>query len=87
MYYVYVLFSQKSQKKYIGYTSDLRKRLFAHNNTEHGYTSKYRPWVLVYYKAYLVKEDAYEREQSLKRFPNGFGHLKNRISRSLESVG
>ena len=87
MYYVYILVSQKNRFKYIGYTSDLKKRLFAHNNIEKGYTSKHRPWKLAYYEAFASKEDAFEREQSLKKYPNGFGILKKRISRSLENVG
>jgi putative endonuclease len=87
MYYVYVLVSQKTSMKYIGFTSDLRKRFFAHNNFEKGYTAKYRPWKLAYYEAFVSKDDAVEREKFLKKYPNSFGHLKKRISRSLESVG
>ena len=32
MYYVYVLCDEKSDKKYIGYTSDLKRRLSEHRN-------------------------------------------------------
>ena len=65
MYYVYILISQKNNFKYIGYTSDLKKRFFSHNNgLEKGYTSRHRPWKLAYYEAYTSKEDAIERERS-----------------------
>ena len=33
MYYVYLIYSRKSGKYYIGYTSDLRKRLSKHNTS------------------------------------------------------
>ncbi len=49
MYTVYVLFSPKYEKIYIGFTSDLEKRLLSHNELSHkGWTRKFRPWVLIY---------------------------------------
>jgi len=48
MYTVYALYSAKYEKIYIGFTSDLTKRLSSHNHLSHkGYTAKYRPWELV----------------------------------------
>ena len=47
-YYIYILFSEKHDKYYVGYTSNYLSRLIQHNNQEHfnTYTSKYRPWSL-----------------------------------------
>lgn len=45
MKYVYILKSLSSpNQKYIGVTSDLRKRLKQHNAGQSAHTSKYKPW-------------------------------------------
>ena len=68
MYYVYVLESLDDKKEhYIGYTSDLRRRVKEHNSEENkGYT-RGRRWKLIYYEAYEDKSIAYKREQRLKK--------------------
>ena len=48
MYYLYILYSDTSDKYYIGQTDNLDRRLFQHNNSNRNtYTSKHRPWNLV----------------------------------------
>jgi putative endonuclease len=49
MFYVYILYSQKSDWFYIGHTTDVHKRLEEHNNPRvtTKYTSKHLPWDLV----------------------------------------
>ena len=82
MYYVYLLLSENKKKTYIGYTSNLKRRIKEHNKVHSGYTGKKR-WKLVYYEAYLSKADAIRREKSLKdgRSKN---HLLKRIENSLD---
>jgi len=48
MFYIYVLYSKKSDKYYIGLTSDVNRRLYEHNNpSRHNkYTAKHLPWEL-----------------------------------------
>ncbi|MCG9899517.1 MAG: GIY-YIG nuclease family protein [Hydrotalea sp.] len=47
MYYIYVIYSERSNKYYVGYTQDYIKRLYEHNTSQRNvYTSKYRPWDL-----------------------------------------
>jgi len=70
---------------YIGVTNDLRKRYSEHTKGDSRYTSKSDKWKLVYYEAYESREDARERERSLKHFGSAYGHLKQRIRRSLIS--
>lgn len=65
-YYVYVLRSIKDRKLYSGYTSDLRKRLKAHNKGEVESTKNRRPFKLIYYEAYLRQHDATTREKFFK---------------------
>jgi putative endonuclease len=49
MFTVYVLYSTLHNKIYIGYSSDMPRRLLSHNQlATKGYTIKYRPWIIVY---------------------------------------
>ncbi len=67
MFTVYVLYSEKFNKIYIGYTSNLDQRLLAHNELEtKGYTLRFRPWNLVYSEIFSAKSSAMKRERELK---------------------
>ena len=67
MFIVYVLHSSKFNKIYIGFTSDLEKRLKSHNYVAtKGWTIKFRPWKLIYKEEYKLKNDAIKREKQLK---------------------
>ena len=47
MFYIYILYSRRSDRYYIGYSDDPEKRLDSHNTSERKtYTSKHRPWEL-----------------------------------------
>ena len=66
-YTVYVLYSSKGGKIYIGYTSDLAPRLKSHNELANkGWTVKHRPWQLVYSEQFESKTGATNREKELK---------------------
>ena len=56
-----------------------------HNNGKVLSTKLYLPWKLIYYEAYLVKDDAVKRERALKLHAKALGQLKKRIQASLES--
>ena len=71
MYYVYVLFSFKDRKLYIGFTANLKKRVSLHLLGEVESTKLRLPLQLIYYEAYLDKQDAKGREKFLK---GGSGH-------------
>ncbi len=66
MYYVYIIYSFKINKFYIGYTEDLQARIKRHNLGKSNFTSKGIPWTLVHYQAFLEKEDAQNEEKFLK---------------------
>ena len=68
MYTVYVLHSPKYDKIYIGMTTNLEMRIFAHNNLPKGWTRKFRPWELIYQEEYQNKEEASDREMALKSY-------------------
>jgi putative endonuclease len=67
MYYVYGLYSPGYKKIYVGFTSDLDKRLYLHNNPiNKTYTSRFRPWILIYSEEQPDKQSAMRRERQLK---------------------
>jgi putative endonuclease len=70
MYLVYILENTEG-KHYIGYTSDLKQRIKDHNSTKGRWTKKKGPWRLVYKEAYSTKEEAYSRENQIKRYKGG----------------
>ena len=67
MFTVYVLYSEKYDKLYIGCTSNLKQRLLSHNEfARKGWTVKYRPWKLIYSEELINKSAAMKREKELK---------------------
>ena len=79
MYYVYILTSQKSPKKYyIGFTDNLEKRLKKHNAKETYYAKRYSPWQLRTYISFKHKEKALSFEKYLKH-GSGFAFLKRHL--------
>jgi len=64
---VYVLFSEKYNKTYVGFTSDLISRFKSHNElSTKGYTIKYRPWEVLHLEIFNTKKEAMLREKFLK---------------------
>ena len=67
MYKVYILYSARYNKIYIGYTANLEERLLSHNQLgKKGWTIKFRPWILVYTESFDTKQEALLREKKLK---------------------
>ncbi len=66
MFTVYVLFSVKFNIHYTGFTTNLEQRLLSHNSLGKGWTKAYRPWILIYTKAFERKEEAMKFEKWLK---------------------
>ena len=62
MFFVYVLLSGKDQKYYIGFTTDIERRLLEHNQGKVKSTKHRCPFELIYYEAYVDKRDAQGRE-------------------------
>ena len=63
----YVLYSEKFNKHYTGYTSDIQKRLLSHQELGNkDWTTKYRPWKLIFTKEFTNKSDAMKFEKWLK---------------------
>ncbi len=64
---VYILYSTRFDKYYIGYTHNLIERMRSHNELgKKGYTKKYRPWEVVYLEFFKTKKEAMQREKFFK---------------------
>jgi putative endonuclease len=66
MFYVYLLHFAKDNGFYIGYSTDLKRRLSEHTRGASLATKSRGPWKLIYYEAYTEREDAEGREKFLK---------------------
>lgn len=76
MYFVYIIKSDLDSRFYYGSTDqDVLDRLKDHNAGKSQYTSKYRPWKLVWFAGFHSREKAEEFEQYLK---TGSGHAFSR---------
>ena len=70
-YYIYILASRKNGTLYVGVTSDLLKRIYAHKqNLIDGFTKKYNLHTLVYYEVYNDIRTAIIREKQIKKWNN-----------------
>lgn len=67
--FVYVLWSggRGGHRTYVGWTTDLERRLAAHNGGSGARSTRGRIWVLVYAERYGTREEAMSREWHLKR--------------------
>ena len=64
---VYILKSSRFNKIYIGFTSNLIQRFYAHNyRSNKGYTKHYRPWKVIHVEFFQDKKEAIQREKFLK---------------------
>lgn len=84
MYCVYLLENQQDKSWYIGFTSNLKRRIFEHNNKQGGRTTKIKQsnWKLIYAEAYIDKQDAIGREKFLKS-GSGYKYLKKQLTHYL----
>jgi predicted GIY-YIG superfamily endonuclease len=72
MWYVYLLQSEADTgQRYVGLTSDLKRRLTDHNSGKSPHTSKFLPWKLITYVAFSDRPKAEAFERYLK---SGSGH-------------
>ncbi len=68
-YFVYLLATTKKNKviTYVGYTNDLKKRLFLHNTGKGAKFTKGAFWKIIYKKKYKTKQIAMSEEYKLKK--------------------
>ena len=66
-YIVYILYSPSCDQFYVGHTSDLKDRLFRHNNSGSKSTKKTNDWIIKYTEDYPTKAQAAARELQIKK--------------------
>ena len=68
-YYVYIIKTKSSKinKTYVGYTSDIKSRLYKHNNNKGAKSTKGHKWQLIYKKKFNSKSDAMSYEYKIKK--------------------
>ena len=71
MFFVYILRSKVDNGYYIGYTSDLNKRIREHNSGKTKPLKHRLPLELLYSEEYESKRDAKAREAQIKSWKGG----------------
>jgi putative endonuclease len=58
MYFVYILYSEKCDRYYIGYTADVETRLVRHNAGLVAATKNCRPYRICAFKSFTTESEA-----------------------------
>jgi len=68
-FYVYMLKSidKIKNKTYVGYTTNLQRRLLQHNNGKGAKSTRGYKWIIIYKKRFLSKSKALSYEFKLKK--------------------
>ncbi len=66
-YTVYILYSQKRSRYYVGQTDDIEKRLIRHNNCLVPSTKYGAPWVLIFTAEVNNRSEALILERKIKK--------------------
>ena len=64
---VYILYSEKLNKFYVGVSSDIDRRLAEHNSGKSKFTSRGTPWKLMYSEVFPTLNEAKKRELEIKK--------------------
>jgi len=67
MAFVYIIFSEKMNKYYVGACKDLQRRLYEHNIGHSKFTSTGIPWKLMYQEEFIDLPAAKKREMEIKK--------------------
>ena len=69
-FYVYLICAKKNDQSlisYVGYTTNLKKRLYAHNSSKGAKFTRGKKWKLLYIKKFNSKNLAMKYEYKLKK--------------------
>ena len=68
-FYVYLLQSRgsKKNKTYVGYTKDLKKRIYLHNKGKGEKATRDKKWKIIFKKRFFSKSKAMSYEYKLKK--------------------
>jgi len=71
MFYLYILYSKKDKKLYVGHTNNLENRLRHHNCGLVLSTKNRKPLILIYKEVYKIRKEVRKRELFLKSLWGG----------------
>ena len=85
VYYVYLIKTLKGylKKSYVGYTNNLKKRLYKHNTNLGAKSTKGYKWEIVYKKRFYSKNKALSFEYKLKKDRNERLRLLNDFKKKI----
>jgi len=79
-FYVYVIGSKKKNKvTYVGWTNNLKKRIYRHNLGLGAKFTRGRKWKMLYFESFDTKIKAMKREFVLKKDKKFRYFLRNKI--------
>jgi putative endonuclease len=67
MYTVYILYSEKCDRYYVGQTDNIEIRLGRHNSATVRSTKAYVPWKIVHTEEFETRSEAVRREHEVKK--------------------
>jgi putative endonuclease len=76
MFVVYILYSSKLDRYYIGHTENIENRLMLHNAGKVRSTKNGIPWVIKHIENFNNRNDVYRRELQIKKFKSGRAFIK-----------
>jgi putative endonuclease len=85
--YVYLLRSNRDGRFYVGWTTDVERRLQQHNEGKSRYTKSRGPWELVATEVFEDKDLAKKRERTLKHNPRMLFLFKKRAISDAGPLG
>jgi putative endonuclease len=69
-WYVYIITNKKQGVLYIGFTKDLKRRIYQHKNKVHPttFSAKYNLDKLVYFESFEIEEEARLKERQMNKW-------------------
>ena len=78
-FFVYILYSEKHRRSYVGQTNNVDSRLQQHNMGQVNSTKPFRPWVMIHHEVFNTRSEAMARERWYKT-GIGFTRVKELIA-------
>ena len=66
-FFIYILYSSKLEKYYVGSTNDIEDRLYRHNSGQSTFTKTGIPWVLIHTEERATRAEAVRLEMCIKK--------------------
>ena len=84
-YFVYILITYSKDRyiSYVGYTSNINKRINAHNSCKGAKFTKGRKWKIIYKKKFNTKSEAMKAEIKLKKNLKFRNKIKNKYIKNV----